>query len=1100
MVDDQSFTKTFQRTMKRFAFTLHHLLLFWSVVGLLSVLVLGGAGIVAIDRLKQAQGKLLQIALPLETSSLKISLLVNHLIENQNAMNQVRSLKGIDAPETELQQGQAFQDLLETIMPIRQHLGSSFEQSLHELRDSFGIFQHQRKRFITMIRRDLELHERLALNASLIDRAIDEVSKDAEHIRGKVRLATVREKRRIRNVLNAESTEGNNEELRRLSRNHLLGHGAVIWQTVVRISSSVATLGILTRQIMLEESPDVLTSILYNEMTPLIQSTYRTLDDLGIQVRESPTLTETVQRLKRSFTRLDSHLVIGPDSAYALRRARLALDRQRIQVQEKTSRAVAAVTNSLEKFSDFALRTREESSLLSEQVAATSQTLVFMFGGSMAIFMVVFGILMTRRIIRPMALLSHTLVDLEKEGNFSVQIDYSRQDEIGQAVGAMNRLLGNLKTAFSDIKNSLDSAAEGTFEPCNTVVLQGDLKIIKSNIDRQINTLGNIYRSQTINNLLLETALEPMSLEQQLDTVLRIIFSTSWFSFKPKGAIFLVDERSGHLVLSAHRGFDDEHLKVCARIRPGQCLCGKALQSKEMLFSSCINDLHEIHLENMQPHGHYVVPIMAREQCYGVINLYVEEHHVKTPEEEALLVVLSNTIIGLIDRRRIETALKHQAEYDKLTGLPNRALFQIRLSQHMAMAARSDREVVVMFLDLDRFKWVNDTMGHEAGDQLLREAAARIQSCIRQYDTLCRLGGDEFTIVLPQLTHVYYVEFVARRILEELAKPFALKQGEANISGSIGIAIYPGDGEDLEKLIKNADTAMYQAKSLGRNTFQFFTMEMQARAASRLSLEKALRQALEQGEFELYYQPKLNLTNTRVTGMEALLRWARPGFGLVPPTEFIPLAEETGLIIPLGAWVIKTACQQNKSWQDQGFAPMRVAVNLSARQFRQTEDLFVTVLDALNVSGLEPEFLELEITESMVMEDMEKAIQIMKELQAMRIHISIDDFGTGYSSLGSLRRFPLKSLKIDRSFIHDLAGNSDDAAITRSIISMARQLNLNVIAEGVETMEQWNFLKENGCNEIQGFFLSRPLPVKEFGQFLETHDNRIPSSDDLLQR
>ena len=593
------------------------------------------------------------------------------------------------------------------------------------------------------------------------------------------------------------------------------------------------------------------------------------------------------------------------------------------------------------------------------------------------------------------------------------------------------------------------------------------------------------FESRAIINQLLETALEPMSLHQQLETILDIIFSTSWFNILPKGAIFLTDSTTQELVLTVHRGFSPELVSACHRIAVGQCLCGRALQSKELLFSDCVDDRHDIYLEGTAPHGHYIVPIMAQGHCYGVINLYLTENHLRNIEEEAFLDSLAQTVVGLIERRNIEGQLKVQAEFDKLTGLPNRALFQIRLSQHIGMASRSGQEVVVMFLDLDRFKQVNDTLGHEAGDKLLHAASERILACVRQYDTVSRMGGDEFTIIMPQLTHVCYVEFVARRILEELNKPFELPQGVASISCSIGIAIYPHDGEELADLLKNADTAMYHAKESGRKTFSFFTSQMQDKAVKRLAMEKELRAALEQNNFELHYQPKQNLHTGQISSMEALLRWNKPGVGVIPPNEFISLAEEVGLIVPLGGWVLRNACQQNKIWQDQGYAPMRVAVNLSPRQFNQPADLISTILSALQESGLKSEYLELEITESMVMDNVEEAIQTMAELQAMNIQISVDDFGTGHSSLGSLKKFPITALKIDRSFVQDLTPGSDDAAIVLSILSMAKQLNLKTVAEGVETSEQMAFLQHHGCDAVQGYYLSKPLPVEDFTTFLD---------------
>ncbi|MBF0585077.1 MAG: EAL domain-containing protein, partial [Magnetococcales bacterium] len=516
-----------------------------------------------------------------------------------------------------------------------------------------------------------------------------------------------------------------------------------------------------------------------------------------------------------------------------------------------------------------------------------------------------------------------------------------------------------------------------------------------------------------------------------------------------------------------------------------------------------------------------LVPATERESLKPIWNHLLKnqtpnqhECHWQAKNGELFLIAWSNSVIHHSDgslrsiiatgmditaQRRTENMLQHIAGHDLLTGLPNRALFQIRLSEHLSMATRSGGEVALLFLDLDRFKQVNDTMGHNAGDELLKEAARRILSCVRPYDLVARLGGDEFTIIFPQLPHVNYVEFIARRILEELAKPFLLEAGLAHISGSMGITLFPHDATDMESLLKQADTAMYCAKNAGRNTFSFFTEEMQFKAMERLKREEALRAALNNQAFILHYQPKLDLRSQKMVGMEALVRWQQSkdeGGALVPPALFIPLAEESGLIVPLGHWVLQTACRQNRAWQDEGLPPMRVAVNLSASQFHRPTELIESVAQALRESQLDPAFLELEITESMMMEDESKAIETMKQLQQMGVTLSVDDFGTGYSSLGSLKKFPIHALKIDRSFIRDLAdATSDENAIVQAILSLAKKLNLRVVAEGVETREQWTFLQQEGCDEIQGYCFSRPLGVEPFAEFVRQHNDTSSVAD-----
>ena len=432
----------------------------------------------------------------------------------------------------------------------------------------------------------------------------------------------------------------------------------------------------------------------------------------------------------------------------------------------------------------------------------------------------------------------------------------------------------------------------------------------------------------------------------------------------------------------------------------------------------------------------------------------------------------------ITQRKEAEQKLVHLAHYDALTGLPNRTLFYDRLKQALAHARRNHWMVAVIFLDLDRFKNVNDTLGHVVGDELLNQVSARLLGCVRAGDTVGRLGGDEFAIVLSSIAGQRDASIVGQKIMAALAEPFTLSASEMFVSASVGITLYPTDSADQDTLIRNADTAMYRAKALGRNSCQFYTPEMNARALEKLSLETSLRRALERKEFLLYYQPKASLTSGEVTGVEALLRWRHPEFGLVSPAEFIPMLEETGLILPAGEWVIRAACEQARSWREAGIRPVPIAVNLSARQF-QARDLAETVRRILEEYGIEGGALEFEITESSLVDNTDEAVRTLDALGALGIRIAIDDFGTGYSSLNYLKRFPLDALKVDSSFVHDVIADLDNAAITRAIITMAHYLDLSVIAEGVETQQQLSFLHANGCDEIQGFYFSRPLAVDD---------------------
>ena len=449
--------------------------------------------------------------------------------------------------------------------------------------------------------------------------------------------------------------------------------------------------------------------------------------------------------------------------------------------------------------------------------------------------------------------------------------------------------------------------------------------------------------------------------------------------------------------------------------------------------------------------------------------------------------------------RAVEEQLAHAARveylayHDGLTALPNRSLFSKLLGQGITQAHRYNRRLAVMFLDLDRFKQINDTLGHDAGDQLLQEVAARLKECLRDSDTVARLGGDEFVVLLPELVEQADVAGVAQKILSSVARPFVLLGQEFRVTASIGISTYPHDGLDEQTLTKNADIAMYQAKEEGKNNFQFYSETLNANSLQRLTLESSLRHALERNEFELHYQAKHDIRSGRITGMEALLRWQHPDLGLIAPMQFIPLAEETGLIVPIGKWVLKTACLQNAAWQAQGLPRLSMAINLTARQFFD-EGLVSDLTAMLAATGMDANLLELEITESLLLRDVEKSLRILARLKKMGIRIAIDDFGVGYSSLATLQQFPLDTIKIDRSFIRDIASVDEDKALTEAIIAMGRTLSLTVVAQGVETKAQADFLRLNACDEFQGFYLDVPMPAEQTTSLLRMQVN-VASSE-----
>jgi diguanylate cyclase (GGDEF)-like protein/PAS domain S-box-containing protein len=434
--------------------------------------------------------------------------------------------------------------------------------------------------------------------------------------------------------------------------------------------------------------------------------------------------------------------------------------------------------------------------------------------------------------------------------------------------------------------------------------------------------------------------------------------------------------------------------------------------------------------------------------------------------------------------RAMTLRMSYLAQHDSLTDLPNRVLLNDRLQEAITLSGRYQRKLAILFLDLDHFKHINDSLGHLVGDLLLQSVARRLFACVRSSDTVGRQGGDEFVVVLWEVRQAEDAGITASKILEALRKPHHINEHELHVTASIGVVTYPDDGEDVETLMKKADSAMYHAKESGRDSFQFFRSEMSVKAMERHSLEASLHHAIERQELVLHYQPKFNLVNGEVCGAEALIRWRHPQLGLIPPGRFIAVAEDCGLIIPIGRWVLREACRQARAWQRAGLAPLSVAVNVSAVELR-VPDFVSGVRDILQETGLEPRYLELELTETALIDDSRSVSDLLRELKDIGVMLALDDFGTGYSSLTHLKRFPIDALKIDRAFVHELATDEDAASIVSAMIGMGKNLHVQVVAEGVETLRQLELLQQRGCPQGQGYYFSRPVPAEEFGQLMQ---------------
>jgi diguanylate cyclase (GGDEF)-like protein len=463
--------------------------------------------------------------------------------------------------------------------------------------------------------------------------------------------------------------------------------------------------------------------------------------------------------------------------------------------------------------------------------------------------------------------------------------------------------------------------------------------------------------------------------------------------------------------------------------------------------------------------------------------IWISENSRAVTDADGSVQFFEGTVVDITERKQHDARLEYQASHDSLTGLPNRSLLRDRIEQALVKARRDGHLVAVVFVDLDHFKLINDSLGHHVGDRLLLEVADRLVACVRGHDSVARQGGDEFVLVLTEMHDENEILVIVSRLLEAISQPWIDDGQEYGLSCSVGVSCHPRDGDDPDALLRSADAAMYQAKASGRSTYHFYTPELNRAISERLELENHLRHALERDEFRVYYQPRVEVASGRIVGAEALLRWACPDRGIIPPDSFIAIAEETGLIIPIGEWILQEACRQNSAWQRAGLPRIGVSVNLSPIQFRHV-GLVSSVAAALAQAELDPACLELELTESFVMHDAERINIAMQSLKALGVDIAVDDFGTGYSSLSYLKRFPVDRLKVDKSFVRDIDSDPDDAAIVRAVITLGHALGLKVVAEGVETRAHLEFLRRHGCDELQGYYFSRPVPAAEMEAML----------------
>lgn len=735
--------------------------------------------------------------------------------------------------------------------------------------------------------------------------------------------------------------------------------------------------------------------------------------------------------------------------------------------EELTNQAESLVAIAREQSDGYTQDYRGAVQHLVEASNRSQQWVLIMLGGSLILAWFVTRVFMGRHVLVRLNEISRHLRK-KRIDDTPLVMEVQEKDEIGDMARAVNQFLKdrqqleNRTTELSTVKERL--ALQNSQLQQEAVVRIG-----------QGHVLELIARSTELEEVLASLA---HLVESQLADMM--------------ASILLLDEEGKHLLHGAAPSLPKSYTQAIdgVAIGPKVGSCGTAVYRREPVIVTDIEQdpLWEDYRSIAATYGLracWSTPIMSHDRkVLGTFALY--SRTVRSPiEAETQLIGIATHLAGIaIERKNTENRIRYMGDHDALTGLPNRTLLEDRLKQAILYAQRYDRMVTVVFIDLDKFKLVNDSLGHSAGDELLKTVANRMVQCVRRTDTVVRLGGDEFVIILfDQPSDVDGITPVLLKIQEAILQPIQLGGHKLHVTCSMGLATYPADGTDTDTLLRNADAAMYRSKELGRNGYQFYTSEMNSKHQGKLAMQDGLRNAIDRNEFLLLYQPQVDLHSGQVIGVEALIRWQHPELGMVSPIKFIPQAEETGLIVPIGDWVIHAACRQNKAWQDAGMPPITMSVNISARQFIE-RDLVSRVMHALQESGLAPMYLELELTESLIMQDLQQAITKMKELQAMGIRLSIDDFGTGYSSLAALKSFPIARLKIDQSFVRDLPDNENDKAIATAVISLGHTLNLNVIAEGVETEQQQAFLRENGCDEMQGYLFSKPVSAQAIEQLL----------------
>ena len=1107
------------------AWSIKGLLQLWSVATIVAILVISGVAMYSNTSFTNTQNELTSRVLPMENASRQISAVSASLVARQNQMIAADSIENIAdwIPRNQLEK------------EFEQHLKSlSLAVANNELGKKVVLsLQHYYQQFLTVDTQLLQLlKQQSAIGTRLQQGVVDiesleaKIQDSAETISGRINLQVSRENRAIRLSLN----KGDSERAEKIIVNVLSNEQEVIQQLSHSVRLNVLKVTSLMQKIVQSKNPDTLLSIRVNDIRQHESVLDIDLKQLKQKLRHDSDLLSLTENLESDINLLLKTTLEGDSSIYNLRLQQLhnndllALGQKESNVTLKVMMSKLNQLSSL--VSEHSLITVKKSATLAER----ARWIIIILGSMIMLGMIRFVVSISQRINSPLSELRSAMRALTAK-KFATRLNVTEgRSEFSALASDFNLYANNTQNLIADLAEAKDSlqireqhitailngvpeaiftiTTSGIIESTNPaaarVLKSGDNQLSGLNIlqffdqDEHLEKLTDVVRLQRQNQefkgldynknpFSMWLSLSPLSSSNNSIWVCVISDISAWRqaeeNLKTKSfemdaivenAMVGIAFIKGRKLLHVNHKF--EELFACKRAE----VEGK---STRFLFQSdaAYDALGEQAYYILEQGDNYESQVEMVRQNGELFWCSLSSKAIDPSNSQQGSIWLFSDITH---QRENKERLINLASFDSLTGLPNRAVFHDRLEHALHKVHRDSGTLAVFFLDLDHFKHINDSLGHKAGDHLLCEVAKRLKASVREGDTVARLGGDEFTVILEDVRSAQYVAKIAEKILAAISETYVIDTTEVSISPSIGISLYPSDGRDVDILLRNADAAMYHAKQHGRNDFQFYSAEMNAKAAERLAMETSLRRAVEQGEFYLNFQPQIDIKNRVISGAEVLLRWKSEQWGDVSPAEFVPILEDTGLIGVVGERVLTQACEAYMALKDKLHPDFQIAVNLSGRQFKGGQ-LASSIRQVFAETGMKAKNLELEITESILMDDSALAITTLKELSEMGMTLAIDDFGTGYSSLSYLKQFPLNVLKIDRSFVRDVTDDADDAAIVDAILAMSRRLQLHVVAEGVETAEQLAFLQSHDCERVQGYYFSRPLSFLDFSLFIE---------------